>query len=229
MVVGDEKIEFNFHDAMTCPYSNVYSITCYDQVDKCVQQVCDFDYKDELSVALRYGYDFTKIEEMESHICVPQNVHESALDLQALQTLLHDAGVIHPIMDSEWVAPILLVPKKIGITLEEIQNDAYKNARIYKEKTKSLHNRMLTRKEFHVGDKVLLYHSCLKLFPGKLRSHWIGPFVVSNVFPYGAVEITSLETNKVLKVNGYRLKPFYEGWTTELTASAELGEPIYEE
>jgi hypothetical protein len=69
----------------------------------------------------------------------------------------------------------------------------------------------------------------LKLFPGKLRSRWIGPFVVSNVFPYGAVEITSLETNKVLKVNWHRLKPFYEGWTTELIASTKLAEPIYEE
>jgi hypothetical protein len=105
-------------------------------------------------------------------------------------------------MDSEWVAPILLVPKKIGITLEEIQNNAYENTRIYKEKIKSLYDRMIARKEFNVGDKVLLYHSCLKLFPGKLRSHWIGLFVVSNVFSYGAVEITSLETNKVLKVNG---------------------------
>ena len=226
MEVGDEKIEFNFHDAMTYPYSNVYSITCYDQVDKCVQQVCDFDSEDELSVALSNDYEFTKIKEMERHICVPQNMHESALDLQ---TVLHDAGVIYPIMDSEWVAPILLVTKKIGITLEEIQNDAYENARIYKEKTKSLHDRMITRKEFNVGDKVLLYHSRLKLFPRKLRSRWIGPFVVSNIFPYGAVEITSLETNKVLKVNGHRLKPFYEGWTTELTASVELAEPIYEE
>ncbi|KAJ6886804.1 hypothetical protein NC651_027227 [Populus alba x Populus x berolinensis] len=166
---------------------------------------------------------------MERHICVPQNMHESTLDLQALQIVLHDAGVIYPITDSEWVAPILLVPKKIGITVEEIQNDAYENARIYKEKTKNLHDRMLTRKEFHVGDKVLLYHSRLKLFPGKLSSRWIGPFVVSNVFPYGAVEITSLETNNILKVNGHRLKPFYEGWTAELTASAELAEPIYEE
>jgi len=229
MEVGDEKIEFNFHDAMTYPYSNVYSITCYDQIDKCVQQVCDFDSEDGLSVALSYDYDFTKIEEMDRHICVPQNMYEPALALQALQTVPHDTGVIYPIMDSEWVAPILLVPKKIGITLEEIQNDTYENARIYKEKTKSLHDRTLTRKEFHIGDKVLLYHSRLKLFPGKLRSRWIGPFVVSNVFSYGAVEITSLETNKVLKVNGHRLKPFYEGWTTELIASAELAEPIYEE
>ncbi|KAL9357253.1 hypothetical protein Peur_050506 [Populus x canadensis] len=113
--------------------------------------------------------------------------------------------------------------------LEEIRNDAYENARIYKEKTKNLHDRMLTRKEFNVGDKVLLYHSRLKLFPGKLRSRWIGPFVVSNVFPYGAVEITSLDINKVLKVNGHRLKPFYEGWTAELTASVELAQPTYEE
>jgi hypothetical protein len=120
MEVGDEKIEFNFHDAMTYPYSNVYPITCYDQVDKCVQQVCDFDCEDELSMALSNGYDFTKIEEIERHICVPQNMHQSALDLQALQTVLHDAGVIYPITDSEWVAPILLMPKKIGIPLEEI-------------------------------------------------------------------------------------------------------------
>ena len=48
MEVGDEKIEFNFHDAMKYPYSNVYSITCYDQIDKCVQQVCDFNSEDRL-------------------------------------------------------------------------------------------------------------------------------------------------------------------------------------
>jgi len=93
-----------------------------------------------------------------------------ALTLQALQTILHDAGVIPPITENEWVASILLVPKKTRTTLEEIWNDAYENARIYKEKTKSLHDRMLTRKEFHVGDKALLYHSRLKLFSGKLRS-----------------------------------------------------------
>jgi hypothetical protein len=28
MEIGDEKIQFNFHDAMKYPYSNVYSITC---------------------------------------------------------------------------------------------------------------------------------------------------------------------------------------------------------
>jgi hypothetical protein len=60
--------------------------------------------------------------------------------------------------------------------LEEIHNDAYESARVYKEKTKAFHNKMISRKEFKVGQKVLLYQSRLRLFPGKLRSHWIGPF-----------------------------------------------------
>jgi len=105
-----------------------------------VQQICDFDCNDGLSVALSYEYDFIKIEEVERHICVPQNVHKSTLALQALQTIPHDAEVIYSIIHSKWVVPIFLVPKKIGITLEKIQNDTYKNARIYKEKTKSFHD-----------------------------------------------------------------------------------------
>ena len=45
---------------------------------------------------------------------------------------------------------------------------------------------------------------------GKLRSKWIGPFVVTNVFPYGVVEIKSESSNKSFKVNGHRLKHFHE-------------------
>ena len=39
------------------------------------------------------------------------------------------------------------------------------------------------------------------LFPGKLYSRWVGPFVVTNVFTHGAVEIQSFKTVKVFKVN----------------------------
>ncbi|CAL8161485.1 unnamed protein product [Prunus armeniaca] len=54
--------------------------------------------------------------------------------------------------------------------LEEIRNDAYENSKIYKEKTKLFHDESILRKEFHPGQKVLLFNSRLKLFPGKLRS-----------------------------------------------------------
>ena len=64
------------------------------------------------------------------------------------------------------------------------------------------------KKDFMVGQKVLLYNSRLGLMSGKLRSKWIGPFVVTNVFPYGTVEIKSDSINKSFKVNGHRLKPF---------------------
>ncbi|KAH9679091.1 protein kinase domain-containing protein [Citrus sinensis] len=69
----------------------------------------------------------------------------------------------------------------------------------YKKKTKTFHDRMILRKEFSVGQKVLLFHSKLKLFPGKLRSCWVGPFIVTNVFPHGAVEIQSPTSEKVFK------------------------------
>ncbi|XP_073120292.1 uncharacterized protein [Henckelia pumila] len=94
--------------------------------------------------------------------------------------------------------------------LEELRLEAYENSRIYKEKTKLFHDNSILRKQFTVGQKVLLFNSRLKFMPGKLRSQWIGPFVVTHVFPYGAVEIKSLDTEKIFKVNGHRLKVFCE-------------------
>ncbi|KAL9444093.1 hypothetical protein AB3S75_017301 [Citrus x aurantiifolia] len=97
----------------------------------------------------------------------------------------------------------------------------------FKEKTKTFHDRMILRKEFYVGQKVLLFHSKLKLFPGKLRSCWVGPFIVTNVFPHGAVEIRSPTSDKVFKVNGHRLKPFYEGFSVNIVEDVAFESPNY--
>ncbi|KAK1439692.1 hypothetical protein QVD17_05512 [Tagetes erecta] len=95
--------------------------------------------------------------------------------------------------------------------LEELRNQAYANSTIYKERTKNLHDRRLKdHKEFQVGDRVLLYNSRLRLFPGKLKSRWSGPYTVKKVFPYGTVEI-SHDDGGVFKVNGHRLKVYVEG------------------
>ncbi|XP_062170392.1 uncharacterized protein LOC133876123 [Alnus glutinosa] len=94
-------------------------------------------------------------------------------------------------------------------------------------KTKAFQDKMIFRKEFKIGQNVLLYQSRLRLFPGKLRSRWIGPFVVTNVFPHGAVEIQNLATSKVIKVNGHRLKTFYEGFQIENLVKLDLENPIY--
>ncbi|XP_045810925.1 uncharacterized protein LOC123905364 [Trifolium pratense] len=60
-----------------------------------------------------------------------------------------------------------------------------------KEKTTHFHDKMISKKKFFVCQKVLLFKSRLKDMVGKFRSKWIGPFVVTNVFPSGAIEIKS--------------------------------------
>ena len=60
------------------------------------------------------------------------------------------------------------------------------------------------KKNFEIGQKVLLFDSRLKLFPGKLRSKWCGPFEVVEVYPSGAVKI-KMESGDTV-VNGHRLK-----------------------
>ncbi|XP_058775055.1 uncharacterized protein LOC131649302 [Vicia villosa] len=106
--------------------------------------------------------------------------------------------------------------------LEELGLEAYENSRIYKEKTKKFHDKMIYRKEFSVGQQVLLFNSCLKLMAEKLRSKWIGPFVVNNIFPHDAVEIKSAGTDKFFKVNGQRLKIFHGNSAPEDASIEEL-------
>ncbi|RDX89397.1 hypothetical protein CR513_28887, partial [Mucuna pruriens] len=67
--------------------------------------------------------------------------------------------------------------------LDELRLDAYENSRIYKQKVKKFHDQQILRKEFRVGQKVLLFNSRLKLIAGKLYPRWDGPFVITNVFP----------------------------------------------
>jgi len=99
--------------------------------------------------------------------------------------------------------------RKLQISeLEEWREKAYHNARIYKERTKRWHDKRIKQKEFHFGNKVLLFNSRVKFFGhGKLRSKWEGPYLVIDV-----VRAVTLQDNdgNVFKVNGHRLKLFYE-------------------
>ncbi|GJU10019.1 reverse transcriptase domain-containing protein [Tanacetum coccineum] len=74
--------------------------------------------------------------------------------------------------------------------LNELHDQAYKNSLIYKEKTKKLHDSKIKNRIFNVGDRVLLFNSCLKIFSGKLKTRWSGPFTITQVFPYGTMELS---------------------------------------
>ncbi|GJR19587.1 reverse transcriptase domain-containing protein [Tanacetum coccineum] len=89
--------------------------------------------------------------------------------------------------------------------LIELRDHAYENSLIYKEKTKRIHDSKSKNRVFNVGDRVLLFNSRLKIFSGKLKTRWSGPFTVTQVFPYGTVEL-SQNSGPNFKVNGHRLK-----------------------
>ncbi|CAA7028523.1 unnamed protein product [Microthlaspi erraticum] len=91
--------------------------------------------------------------------------------------------------------------------LDEIRHNAYENSRIYKERTKAYHDKKIVPKTFSPNDQVLLFNSRLKLFPGKLRSRWSGPFKIKEVKPYGAVVLWN-RSGGDFTVNGQRLKPY---------------------
>ncbi|RDY09959.1 hypothetical protein CR513_05590, partial [Mucuna pruriens] len=74
--------------------------------------------------------------------------------------------------------------------LEELCFEAYKNSRIYKQKVKQFHDSQILRKEFQVGQKMLLFNSHLKLI---------------------IVELKDEATNSTFQVNGHQLKTFHEG------------------
>ncbi|RDX96107.1 hypothetical protein CR513_21287, partial [Mucuna pruriens] len=85
--------------------------------------------------------------------------------------------------------------------LDELCLEAYENSRIYKHKVKNFHDQQILRKEFQVGQKVLLFNSRLKLIAGKLCSRWERPFVITNVFPYGLVPLVGdMETISLMEL-----------------------------
>nr|GEW94161.1 reverse transcriptase domain-containing protein [Tanacetum cinerariifolium] len=75
-------------------------------------------------------------------------------------------------------------------------------------KNKRLHDSKIKDRVFNIGDRVLLFNSRLKIFTGKLKSRWSGPFTISHVYPYGTVELSQPDGPN-FKVNGHRLKHYF--------------------
>ncbi|GAV72429.1 rve domain-containing protein [Cephalotus follicularis] len=105
---------------------------------------------------------------------------------------------------------------------------AYESARTYKDMTKDFHDKHIVRKSFEPNQKVWLFNSKLHLFSSKIRSRWDGPFVVTEVFPHGAVTIKNPTNGSIFKVNGQCLKPYVEGITDgQIIESVDLIDHVY--
>ena len=98
--------------------------------------------------------------------------------------------------------------------LEELRYRAYESLKLYKERTKKAHDaRLRTIKELKEGDQVLLYNSRLKFFPRKLVSRCFGPFTVTKILSFGAIEVKSATHPNPFVVNGHCLKHYWIGDT----------------
>ncbi|XP_010424414.1 PREDICTED: uncharacterized protein LOC104709514 [Camelina sativa] len=92
--------------------------------------------------------------------------------------------------------------------LEEIRLEAYESSKIYKEITKAFHDNKILIKDLKAGDQALLFNSKLKLFPGKLKSRWGGPFEIKEVLPFGAITLLNKDGSE-FTVNGQRVKKYW--------------------
>nr|GEZ44004.1 reverse transcriptase domain-containing protein [Tanacetum cinerariifolium] len=96
--------------------------------------------------------------------------------------------------------------------LSELRDQAYENSLIYKERTKKLHEAKIKNQIFNVVDQVLLFNSRLKIFSGKLKSRWSGPFIIAEVYPYETAKLVHADGSN-FKVNCHRLKHYHRGDT----------------
>ncbi|CAM8910533.1 unnamed protein product [Rhodiola kirilowii] len=92
--------------------------------------------------------------------------------------------------------------------LDEIRLDSYESSKIYKERTRRWHDKLILKRQFLVGDKVLLFNSKYKLFPGKFKSRWFGPYKIHRVFNDGHLELIDNNEN-IFKANGQRVKIYH--------------------
>ena len=94
--------------------------------------------------------------------------------------------------------------------LQELQNEWYQNAEIYKAKNKAFHDKNINRKTFHVHDKVWHYNSHLKLFPMMFFYRWDGPYQVLEAFDNRLLLILYRKTKNSFKINGHRSTPYID-------------------
>nr|GFA93225.1 reverse transcriptase domain-containing protein [Tanacetum cinerariifolium] len=94
--------------------------------------------------------------------------------------------------------------------LNKLRDQAYENSLIYKERTKKLHDDKIKNRIFNVGDQVMLFNSRLKIFSGKLKSRWSGPFTIFEIYPFGTAKLIHQDGCN-FKVNCHRLKHYHGG------------------
>ena len=94
--------------------------------------------------------------------------------------------------------------------LDELRLHAFESSRLYKEKTKLLHDSKIFNRNFNVGDRVLMYQTRFRHGHGKLTSNWVGPYKVIKVNKYGMMQLVEESGGKEFVSNGHLLRSYHE-------------------
>ncbi|KAH9781899.1 hypothetical protein KPL71_008667 [Citrus sinensis] len=133
-----------------------------------------------------------------------------------------------PLKKLNWDMHVAAEQMKLQLyELDELRPFAYENARIYKERTKQWHDKHLQHRKFNPGQLVLLHSTRLRLFLGKLKSRWSGPFKLLKVYPHGAVDLLDEQTGQKFKVKGHKVKHYIHPATECSKEVLLLKEPSY--
>ena len=88
--------------------------------------------------------------------------------------------------------------------LDEFRMKALLHTEIVQLLRKIWHDKHIKEKQFQEGDWALLYDSRYKDFKGKLRTRWLGPYVVERCHDNGLVQIKTIDEEAIqLLGNGH--------------------------
>ena len=89
------------------------------------------------------------------------------------------------------------------VQMEEDRFIAGFHQNVEKERQKSWHDHHITTKQFKLGGLVLMYDSKFLKHLGKLKTHWLGPYVVAHITEAGVVKLHKLDGTPVVgMING---------------------------
>ena len=84
---------------------------------------------------------------------------------------------------------------------------------VEKKRKKVWHDRHIKSNHFEFGGLVLMYDSKFFKHPGKLKMHWLGPYVVKEITNGGEIKLEKLDGIEVTGlINGSRLKPYFDNY-----------------
>ena len=134
--------------------------------------------------------------------------HEFFMHMKYIVIILRFV-VITEMTDVDVVEEILI--QLIHLEKERFVAGFHQN--IEKQRKNVWHDRHTKRKHFEFRGLVLMYENNFFKHLGKMKTHWLGPYVVKEITEGGAMKLEKLDVTKVKGlINGSRLKPYFDNY-----------------